>query len=115
MTSCPEGTMNEYVTVFNNSDIDVFIVLGLQDSPDTCISNTLPKDGYGIVVDKNSSGKIGFMNYIPTCDSIKVFVLDNEIVNTHSWEEIRESDNILKRYDLTFSILKKKNWTVTYP
>ena len=48
-------------------------------------------------------------------DTIIVFILSKDTVDTYSWEDIRSEYNILKRYDLSISDLESQNWTITYP
>ncbi|NDW19891.1 hypothetical protein D0T53_13410 [Dysgonomonas sp. 216] len=118
LTSCPVEEVNREVWLKNNSDVDIFFSLNFYDFNSTpCDSITLPPNKEGIIINKGEKGRIGLIGLIigSKCDSVKIFVLDADTVNTYSWKQIREKNKILKRYDLTFSRLEKMGWTVTYP
>ena len=48
-------------------------------------------------------------------DTIIIFILSKDTVDTTSWDRIRNDYNILKRYDLSIKVLENQSWTVTYP
>ncbi len=48
-------------------------------------------------------------------DTLSFFILSKDVVDTYNWKKIRDNNNFLKRYDLSFIDLDKSNWIVTYP
>ncbi len=48
-------------------------------------------------------------------DKISIFVFSQDTLNKYSWAEIRESYNILIRYDLTYEDISKLDYTIPYP
>lgn len=48
-------------------------------------------------------------------DTIAVYIFSKNTVDLYSWEEIKNDNMILKRYDLSIKDLEKQSWTVTYP
>jgi hypothetical protein len=47
-------------------------------------------------------------------DTTIIYVFDRNVLQTVSWDTIREHDLYLKRYDLSLQDLKNGNWTITY-
>ncbi len=47
-------------------------------------------------------------------DTISIFILKKDTVDTYSWTEISKEYRISKRYDLGINELKEQNWTITY-
>ena len=48
-------------------------------------------------------------------DTLSIFILSSDTVNTFNWDIIRSQYKILKRYDLSLQDLKNSNFTITYP
>ncbi len=48
-------------------------------------------------------------------DKISIFVFDQDTLNKYSWTEVKESYNILIRYDLTYDDIEKLDYTIPYP
>jgi len=48
-------------------------------------------------------------------DTLIIFLLSKDTVDTYSWEEIKNDYKILLRYDLSINDLENQNWTIIYP
>ena len=48
-------------------------------------------------------------------DTILIYILNKDTVDTYSWDVIRNNNKILKRYNLSIKDLEKQSWKVTYP
>lgn len=48
-------------------------------------------------------------------DTLSIFIISNDTVNTYNWNVIRGEYKILKRYDMSLQDLKTLNKTVSYP
>jgi hypothetical protein len=48
-------------------------------------------------------------------DTMSVYIFHTDTLNKYSWEEVRNNNKILKRYDLSLDDLKQNNMTITYP
>ena len=48
-------------------------------------------------------------------DTLIIFILSKDTVDKYTWEKIRSTYNILKRYDLSLEDLENLSWTVIYP
>jgi len=48
-------------------------------------------------------------------DTISVYVFDAELIENIEWEVVARDYLVLKRYDLSWSDLKRLDWRITYP
>jgi hypothetical protein len=48
-------------------------------------------------------------------DTMSVYIFHTDTLNKYIWEEIRNNNKILKRYDLSLDDLMQNNMTITYP
>jgi hypothetical protein len=48
-------------------------------------------------------------------DTISIYILSKDTLNTYSWETIRNEYKILKRYDLSLQDLEMLHYEVPYP
>lgn len=48
-------------------------------------------------------------------DTLSIFILNSDTVNTYNWDFIRNQYKILKRYDLSLQELQSDNFVITYP
>lgn len=86
--------------------------------PDTSIQTDMPRLKF---IYPNSysyyDSKKGFKEVFKTLpdDTLSIFIISLDTIKKYSWPTIRNSYNILKRYDVSLSDLEKLNWTITYP
>ncbi len=114
MTGCPDkADDNEHILIRNKLDKNIFVCIRIEQSGGPCPDTSLPYQKSGHIIEKGETDMIYFAP--PTCDTIRIFILDVNTLNTYSWDQIRNENNILKRYDLKIIDLKKLNWIITYP
>ena len=53
-----------------------------------------------------------FKYFLPS-DTLSVFIIHPDTLNSYPWEIIRAEYKILKRYDLSIKDLESMNWTIT--
>ena len=104
------------IRVQNNSN-DTIQFYESYNYPDTSIDVEKPRlimvypSEYGSLDSKEPWNEV----LVPPKDTLSIFILSKDTVDKYSWEEIRKSYNILKRYDLSLEDLEYLNYTVTYP
>lgn len=103
-----------YIKVQNNTDMVVWCYSSYN-YPDTSMPSEKPLLQ---MIKPNSytqlNSKDKWEDVLPN-NIISIYILSNDTINAYSWDVIRSSYNILKRYDLSIEQLKDMNWTVTYP
>lgn len=86
--------------------------------PDTMLPNDKP---YLYFID--AGNKISLSSDIPWEESLKKLPLDTlsvfyftpDVIDTNSWDEIRDNNMVLKRKDISLEELKQNDFTITYP
>ena len=48
-------------------------------------------------------------------DTLSIFIFSGDTLATYSWQEIRNSYKILRRYDLSRQDIESMNYTIIYP
>ena len=114
--SCePYCVDNVYSIIVENKLIDTIQVYASLNYPDTSLSEEKPRLK---MVYPNKYSRIDsnekWEDILPN-DTVCVFILSKDTVDKYSWDLIRSSNRILKRYDLSIKDLEKQNWTITYP
>ena len=46
---------------------------------------------------------------------LMIYIFDENVLRTISWDTLKAKNLYLKRYDLSLEDLRKNNWTITYP
>ena len=104
-----------YSIIVENKLIDTIQVYASLNYPDTSLSEEKPRLK---MVYPNKYSRIDsnekWEDILPN-DTVCVFILSKDTVDKYSWDLIRSSNRILKRYDLSIKDLEKQNWTITYP
>ncbi len=104
------------IRIQNNSN-DTIQFYESYNYPDTSLADTEPRlimvfpSEYRFLDSKEDWNEV----LVPPRDTLSIFILSKDTVDKYSWEEIRQTYNILKRYDLSLEDLKNSSWTVTYP
>lgn len=110
------------IMVTNNSPNDIRVHLAGKHSstqyPDTLLPEVKP------ALQKVSPGKKAYYDSKTTweenlkelpSDTLSIFIIDNDDYEQKSWQEIRDSYLILKRFDLSIEDLQTTNYNVVYP
>lgn len=109
-----------FITNISSETIGVYLgevdkSLGGSLYPDT----TLWEDNKNalIFIEKNNKYAYDFFSYLIDEDTLSLFILSQDTINKYSWEKIKETYNILARYDLdmTDGALRKYDFEFTYP
>lgn len=105
------------IEIINNSNQKIYF-FDSQNFPDTSLTVDKPYFSGAVAHSTGSIDKTqewqDIISSIPS-DTLTIFILSNDTVNTYPWETIRGTYNILKRYDLSLQDLENSNWTITYP
>jgi hypothetical protein len=110
------------ITLLNNTDGDIMYYYKFVTWPDTSLDFYKPfedKRQYELSILKAKSSKgeedawIRGFEREPT--PIMLFFFSRDTIDQVPWPKIRDSYNILRRYDLTKAKLDSLNWTITYP
>jgi hypothetical protein len=48
-------------------------------------------------------------------DSLHIFIFEENVLATYTWEEVVDNYMVLKRYDLSLQDLQQLNWQISYP
>ncbi len=104
-----------FIRIHNNT-IDTIQVYAGYNYPDTTLD--LEKPRLVMIYPNTQNGgiesKTDWKDQLQS-DTLNIFILSKDTVDTYSWEDIRSEYNILKRYDLNIDDLEKQNWAITYP
>jgi hypothetical protein len=107
------------ISVENNSDIDVYFVVGLDlingryvpttELPDSKEWAFLVKPGVRLPIDY-PDGVRGLGDTF-----IGIFIISSEVMDGHTWDEIREGEMYLKKYEYPCDELPSSPWPIVYP
>jgi hypothetical protein len=99
----------------NKSNEDIFVISKEEQWGGSCPDTILPVENINYSLgDTIKSGKVKQKIFaIPTCDTMRIFILSVDTVNKYTWEQIRLDYNILKRYDISLQDLKRMD--IYYP
>ena len=111
----------------NNSDKTIYSNYS-RSYPDTSLVNTdmirindykiLPNDSTNIRASSSWGGcwekKFTSEEPLPM-ERVIVFIFDEKVIKTMTWDTIKANNLYLKRYDLTLGDLQNSNWRVIYP
>ena len=118
-TGCEIFLDVNYRIAIQNETNDTIRFYGSYNYPDTAISQNTPMLLYPVIPHTrdyiNSRGKKWEKVLVAPHDTMSIFILQQEVVNTYTWDEIRSKYLILKRYDLSITDLRNLNFVVTYP
>lgn len=118
-SSCKDSPFVERVyriKVVNNSLQNIYF-FDSRVYPDTSLPTTKPYFGG---IGANSFGTLDSKEDWPDIfkklpnDTLSIFILSNDTVNSYDWNVVSSQYKILKRYDLSLGDLQGSNWTVTY-
>ena len=107
---CGEGCWQKFaaawgIWVKNDSDKEVYFIIGLDKTDGYFYPTTqLPNTDYNMRLVK--PGQETPINYPPSVvkcsdNPIAVFVLDPDTVAKYTWEQLRENENFLAKYEFT--------------
>jgi hypothetical protein len=124
ISSCGDKEPNLHSTVWiiNNSSKIMIAIGTFTNSTDTLIPEYNPylvDDYYKIhsntkySLDLRDTYEGRFKD--PNVKFLRIFLFEEPIFKTNSWDSIRINYLIAKRYDLTLVDLNNKNWTIEYP
>ena len=109
-----EKAVDNYIIIENRSNDAIYYLLSFY-YPDTLLKKSeYPPDGNKIL-------KHEVINNIPgdpcfeVTDTLIIFILNADTVETLPWDTIVERYLILKRYEVTKYDMERVNWTITYP
>ena len=124
LCSC-EFTLVKYddrLSIRNDSERNIYYCESL-DYPDTSlILRDIKLDSFGqrIEMKKSKVDRLtnstweGIFRYLKS-DTLILFILDAEMVETVPWDTIRKNYEILMRYDLSFNDIQRLNWKIVFP
>lgn len=125
IVSCEEGSIADGLFLYNNSK-DTISVFASNLYPDTALFKDKPTSLLVSIYPKS-------FNYVPLVaspmgglnswdinkayprDTITVFILDDKLVSSSSWDFIRSNYLIIKRLYFSINDLIEKQWKVNYP
>lgn len=113
--SCEKLVDHVYSIKIQNNSKDTVQFYESYNYPDTSIDVTKPrlKMAYPMKYSFLDSKK-EWKDVLPK-DTILIYILSKDTVDTYSWNVIRSKNKILKRYSLSIQDLEKQSWIVTYP
>jgi hypothetical protein len=118
LTACPEMGYKKSFHFKNESDKDLFLYLrgtSREYDGNLQLDTMLSYMKAGIVFRPAPVISEVYEFNDPQQDTVCLFILDNDLVETVAWEQIRDSYFILRRYDLAMSDLKQLKWEISYP
>lgn len=113
-SGCEKPVDKVYSIRIENASSDTIYFYASYIYPDTTISSEMPRlklahpNTYA-----HWDSKEKWEEILPN-DTISIFILKKDTVDTYSWTEISKEYRISKRYDLGINELKEQNWTITY-
>ena len=117
--ACPDFDYRHLFTFENNSGKDLFLYLGVAPResggclyPDTLLTNE--KVGYVFEKGKIQGWSFNF-EFETNHDTLSLFILDNNIVKSYTWDFIKSEYKILCRYDISRQDFEYLKWTIPYP
>ena len=111
------------VHVVNKSSRPVYAIFSAS-YPDTSIHDPNPAlspEGYKVGVNEqksifsNRDCVEDYFKYIIHSDTLILFVFDENVLETNSWETVKQNNLVLKRYYLNLSELRSRNFTIEFP
>jgi hypothetical protein len=120
LIGCPIDDDSFIFRFSNNSDVDVYIYLGVADSsiggslyPDTAIARVK----CGVPFKKGESrGYCYKYDYDEKHTKIlSLFIFNSDTFNTCNWDEIKKEYKIIKRYDISLEYIKSLSCNISYP
>lgn len=124
-TECEIKSDSRYPIFLNNNgthSIDAYLALGGNmgiQYPDTILPMSNKNVITGIKKKERfiySSGLEWSINLSNLAkDTVSIYFFHSDTLSTYSWEEVREKNKILKRYDLSLEDLEMLNFEVAYP
>lgn len=114
---CENFVDHVYSIKIQNNSKDTILFYESYNYPDTLIAKEKPRlvmvfpSEYSFLDSKEDWNEV----LVPPKDTLSIFILSKDTVDKYSWEEIRKTYNILKRYDLSLEDLENLTWTVSYP
>lgn len=125
-TTCRKETetCHHNLLIFNNSNAAAYVSFSLA-FPDTSIIDPNPAlspEFFKVTADEKKN--LMFSNrdciedvfkYRVQSDTISIFIYDAFLLESTSWDKVKQDYLIFKRYDLSLQDLKNRNFTITYP
>ena len=100
----------------NDSDRDVYLVAHWCWSNSPCSHTGLSeKEFRSTLVKKGKCEQSLWFFNTNLNDMMHFFLFDADTFETYSWQELRDGNKILQRYDLKGKDIKRLNYTVPYP
>lgn len=121
--SChPDNNPGKGLSLENASDLDVYFysseIFETGHFPDTLLPEVRPL-GLQFIMANGASGKFVDPNWEEIFDRLPqnkftMFVLSAEIVDNTEWEEIRNNNLTLRRFDISLDELESSDYTIRY-
>ena len=122
---CPEepNPIDSELTFINNSDLEIAYYDELKTPNDTLLTNIAfpqtPQNTEPRTIAANSSltAKTELKKILQNNPDklLMIFLFSRKIIKEKPWEEIRDNNLYLERYDLSLEDLEASNWTIEYP
>jgi hypothetical protein len=100
----------EGILFVNNSSTNVSFYYGFGELQGSAFPDTM------LPLDKKllQQNKIEILFKSLPRDTLSVFILATDTINTYSWDKVRSENKYLKRYDLSFRDLQNLDNTIKY-
>ena len=101
----------------SNSRIEAYAVFI---HPDTSISEAEPElsildSGKSTFIFDNNTSEESLNRFFENDERITVFILSSDTLNKYGWDRVRDSYNILRRYEITTQELDDMGGDLVYP
>lgn len=123
---CPDkddDEMDSEFSIVNNSDKYLFFINSSLIYPDTMlgyVNNPFLQERDKFTIKPNSIYKQkdrwrAALAHEKSTGIMTIFLFDKAVIDSVSWDKIREDYLVAKRYEYTLKQLDSLNWTITYP
>ena len=114
LVGCSADDANERLRINNKSGEDIFCHIRTYSEDIKCSDTLLPLVKRGEVLKNEKWTDVYFAPEF-SCDSMRVFIISLDTLEKYPWTQVREENNILKRYDISARNLHEINWEITIP
>lgn len=112
--SCREDELKRILTVKNNSPDPICFIVS-HNFPDTALDCKVTAISLAPKADTQLYLRMGWEYELECIGILQIFIIDQEVWNSETCDNIKKTYKILKRFHLSNDVLRSSDWTVSYP